>query len=466
LQLKFPTKDALNVFLEADCVHPKPVNYENKCEEDSGSGTGEEKEWGVEITESEDKGTKDEPSAASASGREKRISIEAKVTLTFGTGQAVTAKVEGVHVLSTKVEEPENAIHFDTEVIVRVSRPEGDRIDSGDASGVKTNLEVTAVYTERSRETQQMAAALEALKILNLGGFTDHPGTGSAYRSVSEVRLHPSEVYVTLTHALAVAVRSVSGPAMGQTFIALTMSHSNTHAEPVQITSIALHPGHTRYKDASSSSGVKDMSSMVKWGYAPNSDPQLPLTLHPNETFSTILTVQATEDTVCRQCSCPLSITACVGKSSGRRTYVVAGSDDASWTTCAAAVEPGDAFRVDLSLAEDDECIVGAPLTVNMNVYNLSTESRQLMLLVDSESKKASSNSVVVTEKDGYKFGVWGLSSDSGARDIPDQRERELLTMDTALLLGELKGQTSTKVTLRMIPCKSFVVSFREHACD
>jgi len=425
LQLQFPSKELLDSFVASGCIQPKPSN---SPDDDS----------------KEDKGGEDTAVSTTSNTTSARalISIEAKVTLTFGTGQAIAARVEGVTILSTKIDAENNSLQFNTEIIVRVSRAEGGKVESGEASGVKTNVEITATFTERLPvPTNPTQSALEVLNTLSLGK--------PAVRRVSTTRLAtPLELHVALTHALSIAVRSVPGPAMGQNFLALTMTHSNTHQLPVKITSIALHPGVTRQEGKDPT----DMSNSVMWGYAPNSDPKLPLTLLPNEAYSVILTVDAREDSQSRRCYCPLSINATVGK---QDNYHIVAATDAFWTTSRAAVEPADSFLVDLSLGdgedENEQCVVGSPLTVNIEISNLSTESRQLMLLVDSASESAAKKSsgpsnrwAMVSEVECYKFGVGG----------PDDRDQELLVIDAALLLGELKGQSSTKARLRLIPLR------------
>lgn len=471
LKLQFRTRAELEKFLRCDCFNPAPSNYQRPDSEDVASIHGKAS-------------IKDDVICS--------IGIEAKVVLTFGTGSARTATVEGVTILSTRLgnesDQDSNCLYFNTEIIIRVVRgQESDKMDSQENSGAKTNVEITAVLSERSKIVDPTITALEAVKSFNLHGFTEF-GSGPD-RNVQETRLNPPIVlHVELTHALSISVNSFDGPRMGFTFLSLTMSHSNTHHQPVTITSIALHPGHSKYKEDMdlnsnyssnnervdgnnlSKSFVADMSKSVKWGYAPNSDPRLPLTLERHEAFSTILTVDASEDIFSKICSCPLSITAIIGNKTQDRHYYVVAAVEAQWTTSPAAMEPSDSFRVEMSFADEMPCIVGAPLTVLLDVYNLSVEPRHLMLLVDgvltstqstsgslSPTSKRSSPTkpVVVSEQGGYKFGIWGLSpGPTPVRDTPDERELDLLAVDVALLLGEVKGQSSTKAKLRVVPLR------------
>ena len=182
----------------------------------------------------------------------------------------------------------------------------------------------------------------------------------------------------------------------------------------------------------------------------------------------------------------------------GERIMVAA---DARWTSSRVGIENSDAFRVDMSLRGGlaNSCRVGAPLAVSLRVLNLSMEPRDLMLLMakDGEGRdcglrwerpaatagggrrrrvggggggvgkllhqnsKAPSrakenhrfNTAVVSEVNGYTFGVWGLSGDDDGT-TRHHRDHELLAVDAALLLGEVKGQHSIEAELRFVPLR------------
>ena len=181
---------------------------------------------------------------------------------------------------------------------------------------------------------------------------------------------------------------------------------------------------------------------------------------------------------------------------------------DARWTTSRVAVENSDAFRVEMSLRGGLQtvCRVGAPLIVNLRVLNLSMDPRDLMLLMAKDGEGRNSglqwekpvegrrvrtgrgghlrvnvwggtmlhnraqllqsqedavnsnespgfNTAVVSEVNGYQFGVWGLSgNDDGT--TRHHRDHELLAVDAALLLGEVKGQHSIEAELRFVPLR------------
>ena len=62
-------------------------------------------------------------------------------------------------------------------------------------------------------------------------------------------------------------------------------------------------------------------------------------------------------------------------------------------------------------------------------------------------------NTAVVSEVNGYTFGVWGLSGDDDGT-TRHHRDHELLAVDAALLLGEVKGQHSIEAELRFVPLR------------
>eukprot|EP00956_Cyclotella_meneghiniana_P015801 scaffold24550_cov60-Cyclotella_meneghiniana.AAC.6 len=257
---------------------------------------------------------------------------------------------------------------------------------------------------------------------------------------------------------------------------------------------------------------VIDMSRRVRWGFCPGAAPDLPLVLQPYEAFATVIQVDAGEDVRSRAFLSPVSVNASVGTDMltkevknndenkdrcGERIMV---STDVRWTTSRVAVENSDAFKVDMSLRGglNTICRVGAPLIISLRVLNLSMESRDLMLLMakDGEGRKnelqwerpmegrrlatrlrddelrATSKSgpllqrqqdapeenqtfstAVVSEVNGYTFGVWGLSGDHDGT-TRHHRDHELLAVDAALLLGEVKGQHSIEAELRFVPLR------------
>ena len=297
------------------------------------------------------------------------------------------------------------------------------------------------------------------------------------------------------------SIQSVPGSSSGSTLVSLTMAHSNTHTEPVIVTNIALHPGHSRHEpyfsgDRSMPGGhesITDMSKYVKWGYAPHTEPKLPFVLKQHEAFATVLSIEAGEDLRSRLFYSPVSVTAMIGREDHEEGaddttntgVVVVVSADAAWETGRIAVEPANAFRIDMSL-DDSSCYVGAPLVVTLKVLNLGTETRDLMLLIakDDESRSHSThkgtgiqsprssisgsnaaalqlqspkantvNAAVVAESGGYVFGVWGLSGDDDGT-TRHNRDHELLAVDAALLIGEVKGQHSVDAELRFVPLR------------
>jgi hypothetical protein len=71
----------------------------------------------------------------------------------------------------------------------------------------------------------------------------------------------------------------------------------------------------------------------------------------------------------------------------------------------------------------------------------------------DKSLKHESVNTAVVSEVNGYTFGVWGISGedDGTVRLI---RDYELLAVDAALLLGDVLGQHAVDAELRFVPLR------------
>lgn len=325
----------------------------------------------------------------------------------------------------------------------------------------------------------------------------------------------PVRVLTTLIPPLNLTVREVSGArsATGSTLVEITVEHASIwHKENAVVTGVSFHPGQSRlWKQSADETtfspdgksmqggelGVIDMSRRVRWGFSPGSAPELPMLLRPHEAFSTVIQIDAGEDVRSRAFLSPISVNAIMGASSDkdRRDLSNGGepvlvTTDIRWTSSRVGIENSDAFRVDMALRgglEDTVCRVGAPVVVSLRVLNLSLEPRDLMLLMakDGEGRNAirwerpsrgkrradkenrddsvSSNPVpsvkessrfntaVVSEVNGYTFGVWGLSGDEDGT-TRHHRDHNLLAVDAALLLGEVKGQHSIEAELRFVP--------------
>ncbi|CAB9522570.1 expressed unknown protein [Seminavis robusta] len=390
---------------------------------------------------------------------------------------------------------------------------------------IKTRLQVVAILSEQPRDppSQQSRMSYE--------GFPDFTlQTTLTASKVKQTKLDPFILEVILTDALAIDVTSVTGPTTGRTLVSLVMRHPNTHGEPVTVTNIALHPGHSRLELPAPPGAppqgmytpthtVADMSKCVQWGYAPQTQPKLPLTLYPQGAFATILTIDAMEHMRSRTFKSPISVTSVVGhptkaEEEGAETAAsmnptTISSADAQWTTGRLAQEPSDAFRIDMQLQNKD-FYVGEPFTIFLRVKNLSAEARDMMLLVAKDSDKQASstgtmtttsssstsavlaqpttnnlnvsshhagagsnrdsipyvqqqqqsqrssvpNTAVVSEVNGYTFGVWGLIADADNPVFRLDRDQDLLAIDAALLLGEIKGHHSVEAQLRFNPLR------------
>jgi len=352
--------------------------------------------------------------------------------------------------------------------------------------------------------------------------------------------------------ALLVSVREVSAATSnsGVTLVSLVIYHSNVHNENVTITNIALHPGHSRlYADTSVQLGgllvsestvnsgkampggehaVINMTKSVRWGYASGTAPSLPLVLKPQEAIATVLQINANEVMLERVFVSPICVRAAVGDGpstedivsahvasdtyrtkSGKNTSAVMVTTDARWTTAPIAVGSTDAFRISLSIREA-VCNVGAQVVVSLKVFNLSSDPRDLMLIMAKDPENGNEqnqpvksrdnlngmtftggnnvrsggstlgmsgasannashntqqtpvqntvNNAVVYEVSGYTFGCWGLSGDDDGT-VRYTRDHDLLAVDAALLLGEVKGQFAVEAELRFVPLREGTLS-------
>jgi hypothetical protein len=586
LQLVFASPAILNAFLVENCIQPIPSEVKV-----DGSDVGGDPvvpplpppQPSVTTTTTTTTTSIPQQQQQQQPLLKKSIALEAKVNLTFGTGHAITSRVERVTILSTQqlhtattehTHHNTSSILFHTEIIVQVSNVDDDddtavttttttaaaavgngarsrRMDSTTAtetakSMVKLNLEITATFTEMklpssssdnddatlstiidTTSTTTTATMLRKQELASLfsrggryGSQRHHPAAAVVVvtRSLSPVSLH-----VALQHAMTIQVRSLPGPIMGQTYIAIQMAHSNSHVHPVTITNIALHPGvstiittrlplnvppenaNTTATTAAAAIPMDtlDMNHSVQWGLVTDNvqqqQQQLPLVIQPHEAYSMILSVVAqnnnNNDTSCwwgSYYSCPLTVSARImdPNNSLSRTMVVDGgggtdtgtaivltTTHVDYTTGCTVTEPSDAFRIQMTLVPakeriivdddqhhpttttttttvDDTSIsytVGALMTVQLDISNLSSEARHLMLQLDHCSRTSTSTTTgrwtVVSERDdGYQFRV-----KSGPTDYDDE-ERNVVAIDSALVIGELKGFSSTQAKLRMVP--------------
>ena len=398
------------------------------------------------VDEANKQGSDDISNSASASTKQTSspfsLAVEAKVLLTFGTGEALSALVENVVLKHARVQGL--CIDLETEITLRV-RSDAGRIDP--SSVVKINLEVGAVLTEELPPQTQAEAAVEGLKALNLGGLPEI-GLESQHQKIRFARLAPFELNIALTFAMKITARSVPSHVMGQTLVSLTISHSSMHSECLTITNIALHPGHSIMLSSDNRQQVTDMSRCVNWAYADKCAPSLPLVLDQHGSYSTCLVVYATGDKLTRSFSSPISVTALVGASERTNLFrSVVAACDVQWTTCRAAVEPADAFRVDLRLVNTEVVSVGSLVIVEVELTNLSAEPRQLMLLVDNS--RETGQTAAISSKGGHKFGVWGLLNNGFA--MSNDGERELLAVDLALLVGDVNAGAVTRAEVRFV---------------
>ena len=379
--------------------------------------------------------------------------------------------------------------------------------------------------------------------------LTTNPGSGYLLGPTNVIwKKSPTiSVPLKLVPACLVKVVEIGAPraASGATLVSIQISHSNLHTQPVQLTNLALHPGHATLAESSSNAGdddssaisipsqfhnpnakinfpsrrptsqqqqqstqeskynsttatttattaiatvaamnggnVMDMSRQVRWAYAPGTSPQYPVVLQPKDTIATVLQIDAIGDG--RTFCAPLAITATIG--SNQQTCLCFSKIE--FTTAPSMAMMTDAFRVDMELAHgsNKNGIVGAPISVQLQVTNLSNDTKDLMLLMAKDEERSTHNSggaggstasvaqtnentsqtihtAVVSEVNGYTFGVWGLlSKNSAQRDdgtLRYHRDYDLLAVDAALLLGEVKAHQTKHAQLRFVPLREGVL--------
>ena len=77
------------------------------------------------------------------------------------------------------------------------------------------------------------------------------------------------------------------------------------------------------------------------------------------------------------------------------------------------------------------------------------------MLIMPKTDEKADHKGIApaVSEVSGYTFGVWGLSDNE---DVASEfsRDQQLLAVDAAVMLGEIKGQHTIDAEIRFVPLR------------
>ena len=237
LRLTFASAADLQALLATKCIQPAPNVKEGDVAPWNESGGGEDND-----DEEDDRYS---------------FGIEAKVTMTSGSGEAVSATVESVNILASSTTE-ENVLSLETQIILRVARLEDDgKVDHGSLQGVRLNLEIAAVLSEKSEVEDRDMAASVGLRALYLGRYAD---LGKTSVRVLHTRLDPISLQVKLSQVFFITARSMSGPNIGETLVSLAISHSNTHQQDVMVSNLALHPAFSRSK----AGGQSDQSGAVQ----------------------------------------------------------------------------------------------------------------------------------------------------------------------------------------------------------
>ena len=392
-----------------------------------------------------------------------------------------------------------------------------------------------------TKTDEKFTEILLGMKALDMGMNNIIQESSPYFCEASKLILPPSSsmplyLDILLAPALTIDVAEIVGASShrGVTLVSVILSHSNYHDEIVTVTNIALYPGHSRLlkdgikqNDPNSKTenihgktmpggedSVINMSRFVRWGYASGTAPTLPLVLKPHEAVATVIEIHGRENMSQRYFESPVCAKAIVGDDYGRyhvdgksknfcdekrkNISMVIASADATWTTTRMASGLADAFRVNMSVDKSVH-IVGSQIIVVLKVMNLSSEPRDLMLLMakdedksdvrfeggktkefdslpttqrqqkssvmsatssigssrvnDSPDTRNTVNTAVLYEVNGYVFGIWGLSGDDDGT-VRYNRDHELLAVDAALLLGEVRGQHSLEAELRFVPLR------------
>jgi hypothetical protein len=411
LLLNFSSPQALQLFLATNCVQPTHSASPPK---------------GSDTTTKHDEQSSTDPSRFS-------FGIEAKVSMTSGSGEAVSATVESVAISSSRVGSNGDVLHLETQTVLRVSRLEDDvqstsRLESSSLNGVRVLLEITACLSEKSDLEDRAAAASNGLRAVYLGRYADLGKTSA--RRVVHHRLKPPTIglQVKLSHAFSITARSIRGTSGGETLVSLGICHSNTHAQEVVVSNLALHPAFSR----SLKSGLQsDQSAAVQWSFVPGSQLQLPLKIRPNEAYATILHVLGSSETGQAFLS-PLSATAAVDLGQSTTVTNAVAAVDVEWVSASQVpTNASDALRITVTVDQQDYK-VGAPFAVKLTVHNLGQTT-------------ASNLKVGHRTTDSNDFQVlWtppNVATNNG-----------LLEVDDALPLGEIRSRESTETVLRLIP--------------
>jgi hypothetical protein len=134
-----------------------------------------------------------------------------------------------------------------------------------------------------------------------------------------------------------------------------------------------------------------------------------------------------------------------------------------NWTTRPVAMEPANALRLNLSLNPYDGtngtctsekpstessviAIVGKPFTVDLDITNLSDQSCQLELVVETKHVDDKDRWEVSSDCEGLQFGI-------GSPEV-GLIHQELLAMDTSIFIEELHAHASTKAMFRIMPLR------------
>ena len=536
LQLQFPSKEEMIAFISNKnsgggcCIKPKPTNYNEYLQMNH-----------ISQPNTDTKDDETETTNIPLKNNDDEVGIEAKVTLTFGTGHAMTSKVETVNILSTYIDGSTNSVLFHTHIVVRVSHVEdhnissnaddddnnqrkhamdGDNYDAAtiidpiEASKIKLNLEIMATYFYSRSTAKNIAtsnlnyeSALQSLSSTNYY----HPDMLSSV-SIAPIQMKklvpvPLVLNVSLVHTLQISsLRTISHPTiMGQTFIAFTLTHANAHADPIQITNVALHlHKNTSVRWGFVTAAAKEQPSLSQ-SNRPNSlitEDWKTMIIHPHESQSILLLVEEqlpptlplrnnivgtknvaggdviVADVTCFSGTCSLTITTSTMAIDATTTAVAteavyttkvtymatpttitassSGSAmDAHALRISMSIEPSLSTNKDNSFPNqyNNTVPLGQHFVVNIDVENLgpSITNPQPFKLIVSDSKKP-------TEKDAIPFQHRPISHPA-RNDKGDDDDDDVLMIDSDVELFHGGRAHTKRGQLRMIPLRTGTIA-------
>jgi len=161
----------------------------------------------------------------------------------------------------------------------------------------------------------------------------------------------------------------------------------------------------------------------------------MPLKICPREAHATILHILGSSETGQAYVS-PLSVTASVKSSENSRPKSVVAAVEVEWVSASQVPSStSDALRVDVTVEQD--CKVGNPFSAILTVHNLGQKTAQNLKVV---IPRGAAETETVNE-----FRILNGS------EMENEEPNDLLEVDDAVPLGEIRSRESTQAEMRFI---------------